>query len=173
MKVLCIAVCRQGSPSKILSIEHNLETFSYFQRGSVQEAMNFFVQTVVERTPKGQRATVQENSMELILFLDYTGHVYVRMDGLASAIVTDAEYPQRVAFSILGKILDEFGAKYPNPSSNGSTTFIYPQLRDHLTKAQDPQSSDPFMRVSTLLYYLSYLYYLNIMRGLTKLYYYS
>lgn len=64
MKVLCIAVCRQGSPSKILSIEHNLETFSYFQRGSVQEAMNFFVQTVVERTPKGQRATVQENSTD-------------------------------------------------------------------------------------------------------------
>lgn len=74
------------------------------------------------------------------------------MDGLASAIVTDAEYPQRVAFSILGKILDEFGAKYPNPSSSGSSTFIYPQLKDHLTKSQDPQSSDPFMRVSARCY---------------------
>ncbi|KAJ3302299.1 palmitoyltransferase [Kappamyces sp. JEL0829] len=102
--------------------------------------MNFFVQTVVDRTPRGQRATVQENS--------YTGHIYVRSDGLAAVMVADSEYPQRVAFSVLGKIVDEFSAKFPTKNiTPGTTSSLYPQLRDHLTKAQDPQSTDPFMKV--------------------------
>ena len=73
------------------------------------------------------------------------------MDGLAAAIVTDAEYPQRVAYSVLGKILDEFGVKFPIGSNNNitpeTTAQKYPELRDHLVKAQDPQSNDPFMKV--------------------------
>ena len=72
----------------------------------------------------------------------------MRQDGLASVIVTDAEYPQRVAFSILGKLIDEFSAKFPTKNiTPGTTSTLYPQLRDHLDKAQDPQSSDPFMKV--------------------------
>jgi synaptobrevin family protein YKT6 len=72
------------------------------------------------------------------------------MDGLAAAIVTDSEYPQRVAYSVLGKILDEFRAKFPigiNTITPETTTQKYPELRDHLMKAQDPQSNDPFMKV--------------------------
>ncbi|KAJ3272416.1 palmitoyltransferase [Terramyces sp. JEL0728] len=137
MKVLCLAVC-EGK--KILAIEHELSSFSYFSRGSIQEGMNFFVQTVVERTPNGQRATVQQDN--------YTGHVYVSQDGLAAVIVTDAEYPQRVAFSVAGKCLDEFKSKFPRRDITPETTSQrYPELRQHLEKAQDPQSNDPFMKV--------------------------
>lgn len=31
-------------------------------------------------------------------------HVYVRSDGLASVIVSDSEYPQRVAHTLLSKV---------------------------------------------------------------------
>ncbi len=31
-------------------------------------------------------------------------HVYVRSDGLGSVIVSDAEYPQRVAHTLLSKV---------------------------------------------------------------------
>ena len=31
-------------------------------------------------------------------------HVYVRADGLASVIVSDSEYPQRVAHTLLSKV---------------------------------------------------------------------
>lgn len=64
-QVLCLAICQQQQskgPAKLLAIEHDLSSFSFFQRGSVQEAMNFFVQTVAERTARGTRATIQENS---------------------------------------------------------------------------------------------------------------
>ncbi|KAL2912641.1 palmitoyltransferase [Polyrhizophydium stewartii] len=143
MKVFALAIVQTGSPAKLLAVEHELSSFSYFQRGSVQEAMNFFVQTVVERTSAGTRQTVQQDN--------YTGHVYARHDGLASAIVTDAEYPPRVAFSILNRLLDEFVQKFPahkrSAISPATTAQAYPELRDHLNKSQDPQSADPFMRV--------------------------
>ncbi len=66
MKVFCLAVLEQGDKATLKAAEHDLSTFSYFQRGSVQEGMNFFLATVVERTPKGQRATVQQNSTGFI-----------------------------------------------------------------------------------------------------------
>ena len=31
-------------------------------------------------------------------------HVYVRSDGLASVLIADNEYPQRVAHTLLGKV---------------------------------------------------------------------
>ena len=144
MKVFALAVLENiSNKAKIKAIEHDLSTFSYFQRSSVQEAINFFVLTVVERTKPGDRATVQQNN--------YTGHVYVRNDGLAAAIVTDAEYPQRVAFSLIAKTLDEFNVKFPvgkrDAITPANTSTKYPELRDHLTKAQDPESNDPFMKV--------------------------
>lgn len=49
--------------------------------------MNFFVATIVERTTVGTRQTVQQSS--------YTGHTYVRGDGLAATMVCDGEYPAR------------------------------------------------------------------------------
>ena len=60
-------------------------------------------------------------------------------DGLAAAIITDAEYPQRVAFSVIAKLLDEFSEK-PDSSklliNKSNTAQLYPELKDHLLKAQ-------------------------------------
>ncbi|KAH6593841.1 hypothetical protein BASA50_007067 [Batrachochytrium salamandrivorans] len=143
MKVLSLTVCQSGSPPKLLVLEQDLSSFSFYQRGSVKEAINFFVQTIAERTTPGARQTVQQDN--------YTGHVYARQDGLISVIVTDAEYPPRVAFSILARLLDEFGQKFPQSKrtelSPEKTSQLYPELRDHLVKAQDPHSADPFMKV--------------------------
>jgi len=35
---------------------------------------------------------------------EYMCHVYVRSDGLSAVLVSDQEYPQRVAFSLLNKV---------------------------------------------------------------------
>jgi synaptobrevin family protein YKT6 len=40
-------------------------------------------------------------------------HVYVRSDGLASVIISDTEYPQRVAHTLLSKVMDDFTNTYP------------------------------------------------------------
>ncbi|KAH6577093.1 hypothetical protein BASA60_000659 [Batrachochytrium salamandrivorans] len=107
MKVLSLTVCQSGSPPKLLVLEQDLSSFSFYQRGSVKEAINFFVQTIAERTTPGARQTVQQDN--------YTGHVF----------------PQSKRTEL----------------SPEKTSQLYPELRDHLVKAQDPHSADPFMKV--------------------------
>ncbi|TPX64770.1 hypothetical protein SpCBS45565_g05641 [Spizellomyces sp. 'palustris'] len=144
VKVYALAVAEKGSPVKILASEQDLASFSFFQRGSITEFINFFTKTVVERTPNGQRAKIEQDN--------FLGHIYVRGDGLAGILVAENTYPTRTAFSLLNRLVDEFSAKFPDrdkwATMNPTTTAAkYPELRQHLVKAQDPESADPFMKV--------------------------
>ncbi|KAI8817448.1 Longin-like domain-containing protein [Fimicolochytrium jonesii] len=145
VQVFCLAVAvKDGNNVRILAMEQDLSTFSFFQRGSIAEFVNFFTKTVVERTAPGQRAKVEENN--------FLGHVYVRSDGLSGIMVTDSTYPTRTAFSLLNRLVDEFASKFPDKNAwagmNPTTTAgRYLELKDHLVKAKDPESSDPFIRV--------------------------
>lgn len=117
---------------------------------SVGEFMTFLARTVAERTPPGQRQSVQENN--------YTAHVYHRQsDQLAGVIISDQEYPVRVAFSLLNKILDEFTTKvrrqeWEDKATQGRQTgkqvlVDYPDLATYLQKYQDPKQADAIMKV--------------------------
>lgn len=117
MKIFSISIINAppSGPSQVLSNATDLSSFSFYQRGSVGEFMSFFSRTVAERTPQGQRQSVQENT--------YTAHVYNRggAEQLAGThpptsdyrsqakcftaiIITDGEYPVRPAFSLLTKV---------------------------------------------------------------------
>ena len=118
------------------------------------------LQTVAERTPPTQRQSVQENS--------YVAHVHSRpaSDGICGVLVSDSEYPVRVAFSLLNKTLDEFVIKCARSSYdskvNGITTGslqppakgvgilaadAFPQAQDYLRRYQDPRQADSIMKV--------------------------
>ncbi|KAJ3097914.1 palmitoyltransferase [Physocladia obscura] len=143
-RVFSIAVADANGGCKILAAENDLMSFNYFQRGSVQEFLGFFIKTAVERTQRGMRQKIEEQQM-------YVGHVYVRGDGLAGVIVTDIEYPTRSAFTIVNKILDEFSAKFPKSQfaimDPANTSSVYPELKEQLVKYQDPHEADPLLRV--------------------------
>jgi hypothetical protein len=72
MKVYSISIilAPPSGPSTMLCQGTDLSQFSFYQKGSVGEFMNFMSKTVAERTPQGQRQSVQENN--------YTAHVYNR-----------------------------------------------------------------------------------------------
>lgn len=72
MKVFSLAVvlAPPHQSSTILVQASDLSSFSFYQRGSVGEFLTFFSKTIAERTPQGQRQSVQENN--------YTAHVYNR-----------------------------------------------------------------------------------------------
>lgn len=112
--------------------------------------MNFFSRTVAERTSSGQRQSIQENS--------YTAHVFSRAsDNLSGVIVTDAEYPVRVAFSLLNKILDEFTTNFTRSvweqkAEEGKRTgkpclIDWSKLQEYISKYQDPRQADTIMKV--------------------------
>lgn len=103
--------------------------------------MTVFAKTVAERTRAGQRQDVEEQS--------YTFHSYARSEGCCGIIISDHEYPKLVAHQLLSKIMDEFLTKYPRSAwanSNGEVPF--PQLKEYITKYQDPAAADSIMKVS-------------------------
>ncbi|KAG1222209.1 hypothetical protein G6F68_020707 [Rhizopus microsporus] len=67
--------------------------------------MNFSAITVTERTTPGQRQSVEAENNVI--------HIYMHSQGVSGVIISDKEYPSRVAFSLLNKIMDETLTKYP------------------------------------------------------------
>ena len=51
-------------------------------------------------------------SIYVLFYEEYMCHCYLRQDGLGAVIVTDKEYPARVAFNLETKLLDDFDTKY-------------------------------------------------------------
>jgi hypothetical protein len=87
--------------------------------------------------------------------LEYKIAVMTR-NGLSGAVVSDREYPTRVSYSLINKILEEFTMKYPDwrdslPGTDSTSImtskFTFPELGMYLKKFQNPQEADSIMRV--------------------------
>ena len=82
-----------------------------------------------------------------------TGHVvhsYARSEGVCGVIVCDQEYPSMVAHQLLSRILDDFLTKHPVSSFRTLTTknsVVFPELKEYITKYQDPQNADSLMKI--------------------------
>jgi len=116
-------------------------SFGYFQRQSVGEFLGFSSQMLTERTNVCARQSVKQD--------EYMCHCHVRADSLAGVVVTDAEYPQRVAHSLISKVLEDFSEKIPSSkwSSEDSDTIHFPQLAQYLSKFQDPAQADSLTKL--------------------------
>ena len=166
MKIYSLSVIL-APPAKActtLATVSDLSSFPFYQRGSVAEFVAFFSKTIAERTPQGQRQSVQENV--------YTAHVYNRggaeqltgsfvssvvrchvcpeclhVSPNEAVIICDHEYPVRPAFSLLTKLLDDFTAKVPQSSFGNPSAIDFPEATTYLQKYQDPRQADAIMRV--------------------------
>ncbi|EYC21116.1 hypothetical protein Y032_0020g229 [Ancylostoma ceylanicum] len=144
MKLYSILIYHKGNDGNVRSFKSafDLSSFSFFQRGSVQEFMQFTGKLLVERSGMGARSTVKEN--------EYYCHCYVRTDGLAAVSVTDGEYQARVAMSMMTRVLDDFTSKvHPTqwPQIQSDKDCMYTGLPELLTKWQNPREADPMTRV--------------------------
>ena len=78
--------------------------------------LTFISRTLIQRTNPSERQSVSHEGISHSLFVlwvvDYMCHCYLRQDGLGAVVVTDKEYPARVAFNLESKLLDEFDTKY-------------------------------------------------------------
>jgi synaptobrevin family protein YKT6 len=106
----------------------------------VREMITFFSKTIAKRTPPGQRQSVQNE--------EYFVHCYMRADGLCGTVTCDAEYPQRVAYSLLSAILDDFNGQMSGWQSETNNEVIsWPPLETSLAKYQDPANADQILRI--------------------------
>ncbi|KAK6100651.1 hypothetical protein QQG55_1535 [Brugia pahangi] len=144
MKIFSVQVLYKGPDgrAKTLKSAHDLSSFSFFQRGSVQEFMIFTGKLLVERSALSSRSSVKEN--------EYFCHTFVRQDGLSGICITDAEYQQRIAFTMLRRILDDFATKVLSvqwPQIKNEKDCTYTGLPDLLMKWQNPREADAMTRV--------------------------
>ncbi|XP_073976562.1 YKT6 v-SNARE homolog [Rhodnius prolixus] len=124
-----------------LKSSYDLQTVGFFQRGSVQEFMAFVSKTIVERTQTATRQSVKEG--------EYMCHVYVRCDNLAGVVISNHDYPHRVAHTLLTKVLDEFATKIPAscwPTAS-EASIDFPALPLYLAKYQNPREADAMTRI--------------------------
>ncbi|XP_004615495.1 synaptobrevin homolog YKT6 [Sorex araneus] len=146
MKLYCLSVLYKGEDKAVLlKSAHDVSSFSFFQRSSIAEFMTFTSQLIVERSKKGSRASVRQEG--------YLCHVYVRPDSLAGVAIADSEYPSRVAFTLLEKVLDEFSQQIDRidwPIGSPST-INYTALESYLSKYQNPREADPMTKVQAEL----------------------
>ena len=78
----------------------------------------------------------------------YTFHAYGRTEGVAGVIISDHDYPALVAHQLLSKVVDEFLSKYPRTAfANSNPSLAFPQLKEYITKYQDPQQADSIMKI--------------------------
>lgn len=124
-----------------LKAAYDVESFSFFQRGSVKEFMSFVSKTIVERTQISSRQSVKEG--------DYMCHVYVRADNLSAVLISDHEYPRRVAHTVITKVMDDFNAKYPQSTweTLSESMIDFSQLNVYLAKYQNPNEADALYKM--------------------------
>jgi synaptobrevin family protein YKT6 len=136
-----LVLYKYDNTCRILQASHDVSSFSFFQRNSIREFMNFTAKIVVERTQTAIRSSVVEQ--------EYLCHAFVRPDNLAGVLISDQEYPARVGQTVLTKILEEFATQYPSiqwrnmPESSGTCK----RVDEYLQKYQNPHEADPMMRL--------------------------
>jgi synaptobrevin family protein YKT6 len=80
---------------------------------------------------------------------DYIGHIHTRRQDLSAVIICDKDYPRRVAYAVLNQVLDDFIQRYPRdrwPSLQFPLP-AYPELKEMVSKYQDPHQADNLLRV--------------------------
>ena len=98
--------------------------------------------TFMKRTEPGQRQSITHEG--------YVVHCYVRSDGLGGTVTTDLEYPARVAFVLLGQILDDFTEAHGDAwrSCTVPESIPFPKLEEYyLPKYQDPSAADKVTKI--------------------------
>lgn len=143
MKIYYIGILKVGAQAVELSSARDLSQFSFFERSLVSQFMTFFSETVSQRTPAGQRQSIEEGN--------YVGHTYTRSENLSCVIITDKEYPVRPAYTLINKILEEYLLLHPASEwasiTEGTPELKFDRLETYIKQYQDPRQADSIMKV--------------------------
>mmetsp|Transcript_23036 Transcript_23036/g.43256 ORF Transcript_23036/g.43256 Transcript_23036/m.43256 type:complete len:204 (-) Transcript_23036:258-869(-) len=146
VKLVCIVVLRhegKGQRPLMLAQATDMSSFSFFTRGKAKEFIIFGSRTTCQRTPPGERVTVNCG------YKDYVAHSMVRSDKLAGVVVTDEEYPKDMAYQLLYLVLRDVNAKLGDKwkkvkaESKVSPPFMEKYLKDY----QEPAKMDKMGQV--------------------------
>lgn len=144
MHIIGISILRfDGSlPEPIfLATATDLSKFGFFERSTAAQFVKFISRTVLKRTPKGKRQSVVHEGN--------TVRSHLRADGLGAVMVSDGEYPERVAFSVLSNLLEEFATLKDTSwkAASADTKIACPALDKAIKEYQDPTKADKITKI--------------------------
>ncbi|KAL6070396.1 palmitoyltransferase [Balamuthia mandrillaris] len=142
-QLFAISVMRWNveAPPTLLFMDFELSSFSFFKRPTIKELVTFFCRQVVQRTKPGEKNVVDQG--------DYVCHCFVSGDRLASAIITDKDYPTRVGLSLAALVMREFNNQHSD-NWQGQTHDVQldtPALHTLLEKYQKPDEADNILKI--------------------------
>lgn len=146
VQVFAVSIMRwQGADKEpvLLASYQELSQFAFFKRGTVRELVMFFSRMVVRKTCPGERQAVEQGEHNCFAFVD--------KDSLGVAVVTDSEYPERVAFALASMCLREFVLQHGDSWERHTTdtTLKVPEMATLLKKYQNPEEADAISRVQS------------------------
>jgi len=136
----------------------DLSSFGYFQRSTVREHLVFAARTSSERTEKGSRIKIALKEVPFNL------HIYRRVDGLTGVAITDQNYPERVAQTLITKLTSAFEKQHGNnwKKANKDETLQFPQIDSLLKEYANPNKADKMMAVQQNLDEIKEIMHKNI-----------
>ncbi|NWH41491.1 YKT6A protein, partial [Chloropsis hardwickii] len=129
MRLYSLSVLYKGDPKvHLLKAAYDVSSFNFFQRSRWVLGLHWGGCCGLGPCCLSDRASLAE----------YLCHVYVRSDGLVGVVIADNEYPQRVCFTLLDKVLDEFSRQVSKMDwpSGSPATITYSALDGYLSKYQ-------------------------------------
>lgn len=124
-----------------LSYAVDLSQLSFFQRGTVKEITALVIRTCVSKTNPGDYQRLEHEGNYI--------YIICKHNGIAGVCVADNEYPQRVAFGIITKLLEDFQEHYKGKISQDKhdNCMAFPPLDEAVTKYQDPAEADKISKI--------------------------
>ena len=149
MKILSIHIFSlYKSKPIILSSAFSLDFVSIFQRGTLKDFLNFHSRLVIERVQKDTHAQVQLEK----------GICYAiaNEDKIGVTLISDEEYPKRVAIDFLLKIHDNFKTFLAQQNVNlnsidEDTDLKFDYIATEIEAWQDPSKKDNIMKLQNEL----------------------
>lgn len=144
MKLVSILIFKWNSENPILLSSHmDLSFANFFMRNAVKEHIIFHSRLICSRTGINMRQTIQ--------FEQNLGncHSYVHPSGLACTVLTDAEYSQRVVYSLINQVLRSFHQMHHEALSSitEDTELPFPEGDTFLQSYQNPTEADKLLKV--------------------------
>jgi len=140
MRIVCIHIFKCGKLEPILlSNASDLSFVGMFERSTVRQFIHFNSRLVVARTPKEERQEIELEGKGIC-------YSYVTSDNIGISIIADEEYPKRIAFDLIYKIMQNFNEfiftnKVNLEKLSADTDIKYKYLDNIIVNWQNPKDS--------------------------------
>ena len=103
MKLVALHIYKwKAEDAKLFCSHMDLTELWFYQRGIAKDLINFNSRTIAGRIPAGSKASITlENDVGKC-------HCWVSLDGIAATAMTDNEYDERAAATLLNKLIMAF-----------------------------------------------------------------